>query len=283
MAEQPATSRWRVAAGLPWLSLAATLALAASAQRAGGLRRATGTAGAWPPTRSSDKAADDAARRARRAAQPAAPNGGPAPGAQVGARTSASVIYTGSMTVRVDDVTSPPTGPAASPPARAGSSAPTSARSTASSPRHSSMLRVPADKFDQALDELAKLGKEESRAGADRRTSPRSWSTSTPAWSPQQASVDRVRALLAKAETIGEVVSVESELARREADLASLQARKRRLTDKVDLSTITVCLLGPAAPSPKPEKDETGFLAGLKGGWKAFLASIQVVLTILGG
>ena len=38
----------------------------------------------------------------------------------------------------------------------------------------------------------------------------------------QQASVDRVRALLAKANTIGEVVSIESELTKREADLDSL-------------------------------------------------------------
>ena len=46
-----------------------------------------------------------------------------------------------------------------------------------------------------------------------------------------QASVDRVRALMTKAQNLGEVVSLESELSRREGDLESLKAQKRKLDD----------------------------------------------------
>ncbi|MCW2640850.1 MAG: hypothetical protein JWP76_3156 [Dactylosporangium sp.] len=98
-----------------------------------------------------------------------------------------------------------------------------------------------------------------------------------------QASVDRVRELLAKAQNIGEIVSLESELSRREADLESLKSRKRKLDDLTTLSTVTAVLLGPqAAGTATPDKHETGFLAGLKAGWHAFTASMQVLLTVLG-
>jgi hypothetical protein len=97
----------------------------------------------------------------------------------------------------------------------------------------------------------------------------------------QRASVERVRALLARARTIGEVVSIEGELTRREAELASLEQRKERLADQVALSTITVNLRGPEAPGEEP-RDERGFLAGLKAGWDGFLTSVQVVLTVAG-
>ena len=59
-------------------------------------------------------------------------------------------------------------------------------------------------------------------------------------------------------------------------------AQKRKLDDLTTLSTITVVLLGPQAAAEKPARPETGFLAGLKGGWRAFVASMVVLLTILG-
>src|SRR5262249_45568847 len=96
----------------------------------------------------------------------------------------------------------------------------------------------------------------------------------------QKASVERVRALLARAQTIGEIVSIESELTKREAELASLQQRKDKLAGQVALSTITLSLRGPAAP--EPAREDTGFVAGLRNGWSAFLGSITIVMTVAG-
>jgi hypothetical protein len=141
-------------------------------------------------------------------------------------------------------------------------------------------LRVPADRFEAALDALAALGTEESRAVRTEDVTETVLDLDVRLAS-QQASVDRVRVLLARAQTIGEVVSVEAELTRREAELASLKTRKERLADLVALSTITVSLLGPDAPSVR-EEPETGFIAGLKDGWEGFLTSVQVVLTVAG-
>ena len=98
----------------------------------------------------------------------------------------------------------------------------------------------------------------------------------------QQRSVDRLRALLDEADTIGEVVQVESELAQREADLESLQAQLARLKDVTDLATIDVALIARDAPAPPQDDDDLGFLSGLRGGWDAFAGVVLVALTVLG-
>ena len=91
----------------------------------------------------------------------------------------------------------------------------------------------------------------------------------------------RVRALLGEADTIGEVVQIESELAKREGDLESLEAQLARLEDVTELATIEVNLINPDAAEPQDE-EELGFLAGLRGGWDAFVQIVLVGLTVLG-
>jgi Domain of unknown function (DUF4349) len=277
--------RWRTAAGLIVASLATAIAVVgcSASKNAGG----SGDTVAQPARGDAASSEKDPGAAGPPLALPsgapigtAGPDGGSNQAPQVEPQQR-SVIYTGTMSVRVDDVNDA-ADRAISLATGLGGFVGADRRSLDDKRSEAEItLRVPADKFDQALAELAKLGKEESRAVQTQDVTEVVVDLDARLVS-QQASVDRVRALLAKAQTIGEVVSVESELARREADLASLQARKRSLTDKVDLSTIAVSLLGPAAPAPTPDEPQTGFLAGLKSGWKAFLASIQIVLTVLG-
>jgi Domain of unknown function (DUF4349) len=131
-------------------------------------------------------------------------------------------------------------------------------------------VRVPADRLDQLIDTIGGFGHVTSRSAQvvdatedvvdlDARVA------------SQRASVDRVRALLAQARSIGDVVSIESELTRREADLDSLTGRLAALRDQVALSTLTVDLeKGPVTTGPNPEP--TGFLAGLAAGWDGLKA-----------
>jgi len=194
-----------------------------------------------------------------------------------------SIIYTGSITVRVDnvdDAAAKATGIVTG----AGGFVGGDKRSRNDRRSEASLqLRVPAARFTSVVEQLADLGKEEQR-GIDTEDVTEAVVDLDARILTQQASVTRTRALLARARTIAEIVSIESELAKREAELASLQAKKRRLADLTTLSTITLVLLGPDADAPKPKDDEpdTGFVAGLKAGWKAFLASMEVLLTVLG-
>jgi Domain of unknown function (DUF4349) len=97
-----------------------------------------------------------------------------------------------------------------------------------------------------------------------------------------QASVERVRVLLARATTLGEIVSLESEVAKREAELESLKARLNKLTSLTALSTITAQFTRNGPVEEPKKEDDSGFLAGFKGGWDSFTASLNVLLTVVG-
>ena len=99
-----------------------------------------------------------------------------------------------------------------------------------------------------------------------------------------KASVARVRVLLDKAERLQDIVLLESELTRRESDLEAFEGRLAALTNRADLATLTVTLQTAepvVKPKPVPAK-ENSFLAGLRQGWHAVVASMTIVLTILG-
>jgi len=96
-----------------------------------------------------------------------------------------------------------------------------------------------------------------------------------------QASVARVRALMSQATKIGDVVALEGELSKRQADLEALEARQRTYADQTAQATVTVRLYGSTAPVASTEK-ATGFLAGLKAGWDSFTGFMAGALTVLG-
>jgi hypothetical protein len=214
------------------------------------------------------------------AGAPAEPNAQPAPNVRV-APEDRSIIYTGSITVAVDDVRSA-ADKAGTIATGAGGFVGADKRTLLDERSEAQLvLRVPAAAYSATLDAVGKLGTEEARSGAQEDVTEAVVDLDARI-TTQQASVSRTRALLAKANTIGEIVSVESELTKREAELASLQARKRTLADRVDLSSITVFLHSRTTPPPGPVEPDSGFVAGLKGGWHAFVSSVKVLLTILG-
>jgi hypothetical protein len=193
-----------------------------------------------------------------------------------------AIIYTGSITVRVDKVDEA-AAKATAIVATAGGFVGADKRTRNDQRSEASLeLRVPAARFTSVVDQLARLGDEEQR-GIDTEDVTEAVVDLDARILTQQASVTRTRALLTQAKTLSEIVTIESELSKREAELASLQAKKRRLADLTTLSTITLVLLGPDADAPKPDDEpDTGFIVGLKAGWKAFLASMEVLLTVVG-
>ncbi len=141
------------------------------------------------------------------------------------------------------------------------------------------VLRVPSAGLDRLVDDLAALGSVLARAAhAEDATAQVVDLDSRVA--TQRASVTRVRALLAQAASVGDVVAVESELARREADLESLERRLAALRGRVALSTLTVELRGAAAPPPAAAPP--GFGSGLGAGWAGLRAVGTALATAAG-
>lgn len=142
------------------------------------------------------------------------------------------------------------------------------------------LLRVPTDKLDTVI-ERAEAEGDVVRVTADEQDVTETVVDVDSRVNSARASVERIRALLSEATTIGEVVRIESELSRREADLESLLAQQRSLADQTALATLSVSVLSPEAVEPVAE-DETGFLAGLDRGWEALVGVVVVALTTLG-
>jgi hypothetical protein len=139
---------------------------------------------------------------------------------------------------------------------------------------------VPPAEFRTVLKKLAGLGDRLSQSQTAEDVTTQVVDTRSRI-ATQTRSVARVRTLLAKANNLGEVVQIESELAKREADLESLEAQLARLTDITELATIEVTFVGPAAVVVNDETD-LGFLTGLRGGWDTFVQIVLVGLTVLG-
>lgn len=97
----------------------------------------------------------------------------------------------------------------------------------------------------------------------------------------QRKSVERIEALLARAESIEQIVAVESQLARRQGDLDALESRQRWLADQTSLATLTVYIQQPTERD-RPDDEPAGFLGGLERGWDAFVDGLGGVLVAVG-
>lgn len=142
------------------------------------------------------------------------------------------------------------------------------------------VLRVPVAALDRVSDDIAATGRVVGRSGRAEDATEQVVDLDARVAS-QQASVTRVRALLAQATSIGDIVAVEAELASREADLDSLQRRLAALKDRVALSTVTVDLHRPATPV-EPDGPPAGFGTGLGAGWEGLQAVGRAVAVVVG-
>lgn len=140
------------------------------------------------------------------------------------------------------------------------------------------LLRVPADKLDATLDDIARVGTVHSRATSSEDVKAQYVDVESRVASLRR-SVERLRTLIDRATTVRDIAAIESELSRREADLEAMEAQFAALKDRVAQSTITVRM----STQPEVFEDSSGgFLGGLRTGWRAFLTSIGYLLTGLG-
>ena len=148
------------------------------------------------------------------------------------------------------------------------------------------VLRVPSSTFDEtlaALEGIAEL-RSSQRTSEDVTTTVIDTEVRVRA---QRRSLDRVEQLLARADSLKDIIWIESQLTQRQGELDSLESQQAYLADQTSLSTITVDIerAPEAAPKKKPAKDEaeaTGFVAGLSGGLDALGAATTAVATVVG-
>jgi hypothetical protein len=184
-----------------------------------------------------------------------------------------AVIQIGTMTVQSDDVAAARVGVEKVVDAYGGSIADEKTMASTEGEVRTSkvVLRIPVTDFDAAMLDLAELGKV---TGSTRKAEDVTGEVidTRARIRAQEQSLERVEVLFARAQSIRDVVAVEAQLSRRQAELDSLKGQLAWLEDQTSLSTITVYLeLAPDEPAPPPKRgdDDNAFVAGVKAGWDA--------------
>jgi hypothetical protein len=140
------------------------------------------------------------------------------------------------------------------------------------------VLRLPSKTLTATLDKLKALGDVErlDLSSTDVTAEIQDLDARISALS---SAIDRLHALLAKAKSIDDLITLETAITSRQGDLESMQAQQRYYADEVSLSTVTVELVS-VADAPVDEPDT--FLSGLSAGWSGFVAFISGLLVLTG-
>ncbi len=101
------------------------------------------------------------------------------------------------------------------------------------------VLSVPAKALDDVLTQLSKIGSVSYRSSQSQDVTD-SYIDTKARIQPMRDGIDRVRALLAKTTDLQQVITLESELSRRQADLDSLEQRLAKLDAMTTTSDVTV-------------------------------------------
>ena len=137
-------------------------------------------------------------------------------------------------------------------------------------------LSVPAEKLDIVLTQLSALGTVSYRS-AQAEDVTATYIDTQARIGPARDSIERVRALMAKATDLQQLLVLESELTRRQSDLDALTQQLADLDKRTTMSEVTVAMWTPAAAAVVDEG--TGAVGGLRGAWQALLSSLTVILT----
>ncbi len=129
-------------------------------------------------------------------------------------------------------------------------------------------VRVPVGQFEVAMKKLSGLGQLADRSQNSKDVTTKVADVKSRVQNAQ-ASIERLRTLYRHATKVGDIISVESELQQREAELESLQAQQRALAGKTTMSRIHVTVDHQAAPRRHHDEQQAGFLAGITSGWHA--------------
>ena len=142
------------------------------------------------------------------------------------------------------------------------------------------VIRVPVTEFADTMAELEDAGELVASSSTSEDVTTQVIDTQVRIRA-QEKSLERVEILLARAQSIRDIIAIEAQLTRRQADLDSLKQQMAWLEDQTSMSTITVQLS--TTPKDKPaDEDESGFLAGLQAGWDGLTSFAVGAATVLG-
>ena len=145
------------------------------------------------------------------------------------------------------------------------------------------VLRIPAKQFSDAFGELEQVADLKSSSSTSEDVTTKVIDNAVRIRA-QRRSLRRIEVLLDQAVSIRDIVNIEAQLTRRQADLDSLEQQQAFLKDQTSMSTVTVNIqLTPDEPAPKKkDEDNAGFVSGLETGFKALVVFAVGLATVVG-
>ena len=142
-------------------------------------------------------------------------------------------------------------------------------------------LRIPADKLQSVLDDLAALGRDGKADEISTYTQDVTVQVADleSRIATQRGIIDRLNALFATATTIQDLITLETTIAQHQSELESLEAQQRATDDQVSLSTLNLYVRSEASA---PVQEPLDFVTGLQTGWTAFVGFFSGLLVALG-
>lgn len=140
---------------------------------------------------------------------------------------------------------------------------------------------VPAAKFDATIDALANLGKVQNEHISGQDVSAQ-YVDLQARLANEEAQRNAMLALLAKAQTVSDIIAVQNQLGQITGQIEQLKGQIQYIDHNVAFSTITVQLTEAGAPVATTSSDNWGFVSALSDAAHNFVTTINYLVTGLG-
>lgn len=141
---------------------------------------------------------------------------------------------------------------------------------------------VPATKFDETIDALAKMGKVESEHISGNDVSAQ-YVDLQARLANEEAQRNAMLALLAKAQTVEQIIAVQNQLGQITGQIEELKGQIQYIEHNVAFSTITAQLTESGAPAPATtSSDSWGFVSALSDAAHNFVSTVNYLIAGVG-
>jgi Domain of unknown function (DUF4349) len=140
---------------------------------------------------------------------------------------------------------------------------------------------VPAAKFDDTIDQLAKIGKVQNEHISGNDVSAQ-YVDLQARLANQEAQRNAMLALLKRANSISDIIAVQTQIGQITGQIEQLKGQIQYIEHNTTYSTVTVSLLEAGAPLQTASRDNWGFATALGDAAHNFVTTINYVITGLG-
>ena len=140
---------------------------------------------------------------------------------------------------------------------------------------------VPAAKFDDTIDKLARMGKVQKEHISGNDVSAQ-YVDLQARLANQEAQRNAMLALLKRAQSISDIIAVQNQIGQITGQIEQLKGQIQYIEHNTTYSTVTVSLLEAGAPVQNTPRDSWGFVTSLSDAAHNFVTTINYVITGLG-